>query len=140
MTQRILIGLVFCLLSLTAGAQEKVTLTTPVFTDAGASDFRVWSLYLKRAHPDSPAEIRAVYRETTGTPGVFVANGKSLTCLYADGNGETTAETLIVALNKANLSSSCAQAPNCSLERRLLKRCQDDGKIPAGAITGSPQD
>ena len=133
MNKRLAMWLVVFLCGLLGGAmsgQEKITLSTPVFTEAGATDFRVWSLYLKRAHPDSPAEIRAIYREVSGS--TFVANGRSLTCLYADSAGVTTAETLIVALNKANLSVT-------SLEKRVLQRCQQDGKLGAGTISGVPQ-
>lgn len=107
-------------------AQEKVTLTAPVYQSSGATDFRVESIYVKRAHPDAEAEIRAIFREVAGS--VFVADGKALTCRYEG----TTAETLIVALNKANLNSQ-------SLERRILARCQQDGKVGAGAIVGTPQ-
>lgn len=121
------LGLVaVCAAAVIAHAQEKVTLGTPVYQSAGAADFRVESLYLKRGHPDSPAEIRARLREVSGS--TFVENGRDLICRY-DG---AVAETLLVQLNKANLSTT-------SLERRVVARCQQDGKIPAGSITGSPE-
>lgn len=107
------------------GGQEKVTLLTPVFQTAGATDFRVWSLTLRRAHPDHPAHVQATFREVSGTG--FTTSGRSLECAYDD----VEAEALIVALNKANLTT-------ISLEKRVLQRCQMDGKLGAGTVTGTP--
>jgi hypothetical protein len=112
----------------TSGApQEKVTLTVPVFTSAGATDFRVWDLYVRRTHPDREAEVRVTFREVNGLG--FVSGGRSLECRY---EGDI-AETLVVGLNKANL-------PVKSLERRVTERCQLDGKLGAGTISGVPQE
>jgi len=126
--KRYTLGLVVALglLAGFVGAQEKITLSTPVYQQAGVSEFRVEGLYLKRAHPDAPAEIRAILREVSGT--AFVEHGRVLVCRY-DG---AEADALIVALNKANLSTT-------SLEKRVLQRCQADGKLGAGTITGSVQ-
>ena len=107
-------------------AQEKVTLASPVFVSAGAAEFRVWDLYVRRTHPDREAEVRATFREVTGAG--FVPGGRSLECRY---EGEV-AETLVIALNKANLSTA-------SLEKRVTQRCQTDGKLGAGSISGVPQ-
>jgi hypothetical protein len=107
-------------------AQEKLTLATPVFATVGATDFRVESVYLKRGTPDAGAEIRARFREVAGT--AFVAGGRDMTCRY-DGD---TAETLIAQLNTVNLTTA-------SLEKRVTQRCQADGKLGAGTITGVPQ-
>jgi hypothetical protein len=120
-----------CVLACVAGAvvlaaQEKIVLTTPVFVSAGKTEFRVWSLILRRAHPDRPAGIVASFREVNGSG--FVAEGKDLECAYEG----AAAESLVIALNKMNLSTT-------SLERRIIERCQADGKIGAGAISGSPQ-
>jgi len=111
-----------------ATAQEKITLSAPVYVSAGVTEFRVESLYLKRSHPDSEAEIRALFREVSPTTFVFVPNGKTLTCRY-DG---AAADTLIVQLNKTNLAIA-------SLEKRVTQRCQTDGKLGAGTIVGSPE-
>lgn len=108
-----------------AFAQEKVSLTTPVFQSTGATEFRVWSLTLRRAHPDRPGGVQALFREVSGTG--FVSGGRLLECSYEDPD----AEIMIVALNKANLTT-------ISLERRLLQRCQMDGKLGAGTVTGTP--
>jgi hypothetical protein len=113
-------------LAVVAMAQEKITLNVPVFQSAGASDFRLQWLYLKRQHPDSPAEIRAIFREVEGF--AFVPHGRELICLYT--NDE--AEMLVRALNTTNLST-------VSLERRVTARCQQDGKLGAGTISGTPE-
>lgn len=108
-------------------AQEKITLSAPVFVSSGATDFRVWQLVLKRADADSPennAEIRATLREVSGA--TFIANGRTLTCSYSGAQ----AESLIVALNSANLSTQ-------SLEHRIIARCQTDGQLGAGSISGT---
>ena len=109
-------------------AQEVVTFTVPVYQSAGVSTFRVETLYLKRAmSATNPAEIRAQLREADAGSG-FVEGGKVVVCAY-DG---ALAASLIAALNTANLSTK-------SLERRVVERCQADGKIGAGSMTGSPQ-
>jgi len=108
-------------------AQEKITLAVPVFTSAGATDFRVWDLYVRRTHPDREAEVRATFREVDGSG--FVPGGRSLECRY----GGDVAETLVIGLNKANLTTK-------SLERRVTERCQVDGKLGAGTISGVPQE
>lgn len=118
--------LLLLLLSVPVIAQEKIVLSTPVFVSAGITEFRVWSLSLLRSHPDRQAEITAVYREIDGSG--FVAGGKSLECRYFG----SEAEVLIIALNKANLST-------ISLEKRLIQRCQTDNKLGAGTIAGTPQ-
>jgi hypothetical protein len=104
----------------------KADALAPVFQQAGVTDFRVAGLYLKRTHPDSPAEILATLREVSGT--AFVANGRTLTCQY-DG---AAADALIASLNTTNLSTT-------SLERRIISRCQADGKLGAGTVSGTPQ-
>lgn len=108
---------------------EKITLTSPVFADAGAVEFAVWSIYLVRKHPDAPAQVRVVYREVSG--GAFVPNGREWPCIWADTETTTTTEDMIKALNKANLLTK-------SLERRCAERSQTDGKFGAGAISGVP--
>ena len=117
-------------------AQEKVVLTAPVQAVVGSTDFRVQSLELYRSHPDggSPstvpnggAAIRVVFREVDAG-NAFVAQGKRLHCNY---NGDI-AEQLLIALNKVNLSTT-------SLEKRVTQRCQTDGQLGAGTMSGTPQ-
>jgi len=43
----------------------------------------------------------------------------------------TQATTLMVSLNKANLSTN-------SLHKRIFQQLVTDGKLPAGTVTGSP--
>lgn len=107
-------------------AQETLTLSTPVFQQTGVADFRVWSLHLKRERPGEIAEIRVLLAEVSDR--AFVANGRTIPCFYTDAE----AEMLIIALNKMNLST-------ISMERRVVTRCQQDGKLPPGTIDGSPQ-
>lgn len=127
-----LVAWCYALLLITAvvyGYQEQVALSTPVFVSSGATNFRVWQLTLKRADADSPANnaaITATFREVSGSPAVFIANGRTLACTYVG----TQAENLIVALNSANLST-------ISLEHRIIAQCQTDGKLGAGTISGT---
>jgi len=124
--KRLILFVLLSLSTLSVGAQEKVVLTTPVLVSVGASDFRVWDVYFRRTHPDRLAEIRITFREVNGT--AFVAGGRSLDCHY---EGDV-ADALIVTLNKINLATT-------SLEKRITQRCQMDGGLGAGSITGSPQ-
>lgn len=122
--RKILVVLVVAGAVAIVGAQEKVTLTSPVYVDAGASEFRVAALDLNRRG----SEIRAIFGEVQPGTATFVSNGKTLLCLYSDAQ----ADTLLIALNKANLSIK-------SLERRVTEQCQSDGKLGAGTISGVPQ-
>lgn len=115
---------VFVAIFTVVSAQEKITLTVPVYIDPGATEFRVGSLYLNRV----ASEIRAQFNEVEPGTAIFVPNGKTLNCFYAGG----PADTLLIALNKANLSTK-------SLERRVTEQCQADGKLGAGTISGVPQ-
>ncbi len=105
---------------------ETLTLSAPVQVSAGASAFRLWSLVLQRAHPDRSAVIVAVFREVDGA-GIFMPLGRTVDCRY---EGDA-AEAALIALNKANLST-------LSLEKRVTQKCQTDGKLGAGNITGTP--
>lgn len=53
--------------------------------------------------------------------------GNVIRCDYSG----APATALIVALNKANLTSN-------SLHKRILNQLTSDGKLPAGTVTGSP--
>lgn len=109
---------------------EKIVLTTAVQTDEGATQFAVWMFSARRKHPDSPAEIRIIFREIDEL-GAFVINGLEHTCLYSDDETSTIADDLIKQLNKVNLATK-------SLNTRLVERCQADGKIGPGVISGVP--
>lgn len=133
MTQRILIALTCCLLSIATGvAQEKVTLTMPVFTDAGVSGIRFWTFYAKVTHPDSPAELRVIFRETLPNSTDFKPNGRSVDCAIADSDGVTQAENQIRTINKGEFLPQ-------TLVKWIVDRCQKAGKLGAGTISGVPQ-
>ena len=104
---------------------ETLTLTTPVQVSIGATSFRVWDLEVRRTHPDRPAGILIVFREVDGT-GLFISGGRSIECRYEGAE----AEKLILVLNKSNLST-------ISLEKRVTQKCQTDGRLGAGEITGA---
>jgi hypothetical protein len=105
-----------------AAAQEKLTLTSAVFTAAGATDFRVESVYLKRATPAGGAEIRAIFGEVDGTA-TFIANGRQLVCRY---EGSTAAD-LIATLNTLNLTTaSSREARHAAVPGRREARRRDD--------------
>jgi hypothetical protein len=108
---------------------EKVTLTTPVYTDAGTVEFALWSTTLTRKHPDAPAKVVAIYRETNQSG--FILNGRHLTCIMSDSETSTTIDDLLKQLNKVNLSTK-------SLERRITERLQTDGKLGSGVLSGAP--
>jgi hypothetical protein len=55
-------------------------------------------------------------------------NGKTLLCQYAD----TQADNLMKALNKADFTTT-------SMQRQLMQKCQTDGKLGPGTISGTPQ-
>jgi hypothetical protein len=117
-------------------AQERVVLNVPVYVSPGVQTFRVRSLLIQRGVPtgtenesiftDGPKLIATLVQADQN--GVFVAGGKTLQCIYVGAQ----AETLTAALNRADLSTT-------SLERRIITRCQIDGKLGAGTIQGAPQ-
>lgn len=122
-----LLGVFLWLSTVSSHTQERITLTTPVQVSPGATLFRVWVLDFRRGHPDRPAGILAIYREVDGA-GAFISGGRSFECRYEG----SAADTLLVALNKANLSTT-------SLERRVMTQCQADKQIGAGTISGVVQ-
>lgn len=56
--------------------------------------------------------------------------GKIITAIWEG----TQARNLMIALNKANLSTG----PSASLRSRIFQQAATDGKLPAGSITGTP--
>lgn len=91
---------------------ELITLTAPVVPPS-VTDYRVTGLILNFGGQKLSVEL-------TGT------NGERLTHNYVG----STAVTLMVSLNKANLATK-------SLQRRILERLVADGVL-AGTISGSP--
>lgn len=89
---------------------EKLTLTANITV----SDFSLVSIFFHLRDSRIVVEVA----DTTG---------KVIACTYEG----STALALMVALNKANLSTT-------SLQRRILERLVQDNKLPAGNVTGSP--
>lgn len=98
---------------------EKLDLTAPV-TKPALTDYRVERLTLHF----NPPEGSSIYIQLLGT------NGEAFSHAYVDAPGSPTATTLLIALNKMDLSTQ-------SLQRRILARLVADGVL-AGSITGSP--
>jgi len=92
---------------------EIVTLTTPVTTPS----LTTYAVRMINMDLDVPAIVIRLRG----------SNGEVKTVAY---NG-VTATNLMVALNKANLSTT-------SLQKRCLERLIADGELPAGTISGSP--
>jgi hypothetical protein len=119
---RYMSGALFALVLLSVGAttQEKATLTTP--QTVSVTDYEIMRVDLQRLPSWG---LRLYYRDSAG---------KEL----LDEHTGAEAETLIKALNKANLSTT-------SLEKRALLHLQDAAahggvaKIGAGSITWTPQ-
>lgn len=103
--------LVFVLLAAGVWAQERVDLTTPIVQPSIVS-YTVASLFLDW----DGAAIRIIVKGNDGSRVAIEYSG-------------TEATTLMVALNKANLSTR-------SLHRRILDRLVADGKV-AGTVAGS---
>lgn len=117
------IPLLVLALSVTALAQERATLTTPVLP-AEITGYSIAEVRIAR-YPNWLLEI--VYQNNTGQ----VLKDTHMGVFEATGN-PTGADVLVKSLNKANLSTQ-------SLERRALQHLIDEKKIPASSITGTPQ-
>ena len=87
-----------------------MTLTTP----QSVTDYRISIIKFNW----DEAKIHIVLKDT---------QGDTITAGYTGAE----ATSLMIALNKANLSTN-------SLQKRALERLVTDGKIPAGTVTGSP--
>ena len=104
--------------------QESTTLTTAVVQQASGAAMRVARLDLNRY--SGRIEVTVM----PWVSGAFV--NKPLNMVY-DSTTTPTGASLIVALNKANLST-----PGNSLEARVLKRLILDGYL-TGTVTGAPE-
>lgn len=96
---------------------ELLTLNAPDQASPGTPDYRVVYLGLTFDGPDG-AFIHITLEGSTGLRRTFVYEG-------------AVARTMMVALNKADLSAK-------SLQRRILERLIADGKL-AGAVNGQPE-
>ena len=93
---------------------ERLDLTTPEGAVAACTNLTVTSLHLDWAG----ARITAKFKGD---------NGRSYGAVWEG----ATATTLMIALNKANLTSN-------SLHKRVINQALTDGKLPAGTVSGSP--
>lgn len=101
--------------ALGALAQERLTLTSPLPQPAQVTGYTISKLCLT---VEPTPQVQAVLRATDGVQHDEVYEG-------------ATATTMILALNKANLSTR-------SLNQRIFDRLIADGRI-AGTVTGSVQ-
>lgn len=100
---------------------ELLTLTTPVIPSVSSTTaYRLCRLVIDHDRVGN-GSIAAFIRDN---------NGAGREIVWRDTAGEP-ATSLIIALNKANLSVK-------SLERRVLEQAVADGKLGAGTVTGSP--
>lgn len=102
---------------------EAMTLTTPIEGQAAITVMRLAQLTLDNVG----GRVIIQVREWTGT--VFAADGRFREFVF-DAFSVPTGATLIVALNKANLSA-------VSLEKRVMNQLHASGVL-RGAISGSP--
>jgi hypothetical protein len=100
---------------------EDLTLDNPVEVDPGATKFRVTLV-----HMDWEAQ-QIILRLREVNAGAIVEDGKTVSHTYSG----TDATSLMVALNKVNLSTK-------SLHRRIIERLQADGVLGTGTISGTP--
>jgi len=117
-----LIVLIAFLIVTPVPAQESVVLDNPAAVDPGATTFRPFMIHIELL--PGPRIIVGLQEWSAG----FVDGGKNITCTWTG----TEAHSLIVALNKANLSSN-------SLEKRIMTQAQASGCLGAGTITGAPE-
>jgi hypothetical protein len=96
---------------------EQVTFTTAV--DSPKTVFRVTVLALDWLNRRIDVRLRDWDGEIFGQ--------RELSANYT---GET-ATNLMIALNKANLTTT-------SLQKRVIQQLVTDGKLPAGSVTGTP--
>lgn len=92
---------------------EKFTLTTPI----SVTDFDI----VRADFNWRDSRIIVEFSDTTG---------KLITATW-DG---TPARNLMIALNKANLSTGAT----ATLRARIFQQAEDDGKLPSGSVTRTP--
>ena len=134
---RFVLILAFCAsVGLVLTAQEKITLTAPETNP----EYRLGNLVIVPNDPATTADEGAIVMDLKGT------NGENVSCRYGAGTNPT-GSFLVVALNKANLSSAYAgNATTGSLTQRIFHRlivmgestavC---GKTLTGTLAGTVQ-
>src|SRR5678816_3750647 len=100
--------------------QEKAVLDKPLVVTT--SDYEIVGLSFTRL---PTWRFVITYTDTNGQTQMDVHQGETSTNVPSN----VAADTFIIALNKANLSTK-------SLERRLMEHLISEGKIPAATING----
>ena len=122
------------------GAQERITLTTPESVP-NVERFRVERLTIEEDDPDTAVDEGVIRIELIG-----VERRTRVPCAYSR-TTNPTGTSLIISLNKANLSAAYAgNATTGSLKQRIHHRLVVMNEAPAvcgrsliGSLTGSPQ-
>lgn len=121
-------------------AQERVTLSAPETSPSNLT-YRVERLVLEEDDPDVAGDQGFIRIQLLG-----VERPVAVTCAYT-ATTNPTGTTLLVALNKANLSAAyAANATTGSLKQRIFHRLVVMNEAPAvcgrsltGSLSGSPQ-
>lgn len=111
---------------LASHAQESVTLTAPV-TKPNQTTIKLDGLRIDLS-PSKTVTVR--WLDNNNEPGLAIYS----TPVPPDHPTQPTGAALLTTLNKINLSGG-----NPSLVARILARLQQDGYIPAGSISGTPE-
>lgn len=136
--------LLLCALAIIAAgyvaAQERITLSAPESVPNNLT-YRVDRLILQQDDPNTAADEGSITIQLLG-----VERPVPVTCVY-NASTSPTGTTLLIALNKANLSSAYAgNGSTGSLTQRIFHRLvvmneapQVCGRALAGSLTGTPQ-
>ena len=100
---------------------EQIDLTTPYNPGTEVDNFRVTALLLDWKGGKIVISLEGYDSGWTGTTRTFV---------YADTDGDPVATNLMIALNKADLSTN-------SLHKRIINQLISDGYLD-GSISGTP--
>lgn len=127
MKARILLALIM-LLTVGTGAQERITLTTPI-TRPSVPEYRLRALTLYVGDAGTTVDDRVdvdldPIQATSGSPDDVLPTRR-------ESYGGATANTIILQINKANLTTR-------SLQQRIFDRLIADGRL-AGTVTGTVQ-
>lgn len=132
--------ILIALLSVTAFAQEKISLTVAE-TKPSNSEYRIERLMLQSDDPASTNDEGVITIQLLGQ------NGEAVSCVY-NATSNPTGTFLLTALNKANLSTAYAgNATTGSLRQRIFHRLVVMGESTAvcgktltGTLAGTVQD
>jgi hypothetical protein len=125
---------VLALVTISAPAQEKLTLTTPV-TQASVTDFTIQYFAATRSPATFTVQLRP--NNTALVDVICTYQGTKVTCSngYAATapSGYADTQAFLVAFNKTNFAS-----PNPSINKFICTQLIADG-VASGSCTGTPQ-